>query len=165
MAEPLTDRPHIPGYGIPESSEGVLPWSWARERLERAIVYWLATAGSDGAPHLVPIWGAWVDDRWYVEGGPVRWQRNLRANPRAAIHVEVGEECVMIEGAVLEVVAPGATLARSILAGYAKYKAAANYEADAANWTAGGLWQLTPTRGFAWSALGVDATRYRFDTD
>ena len=66
MADPTADRPHVPGYGIPESTDGILPWPWARERLERAIVYWLATAGSDGAPHLIPIWGAWVADRWYV---------------------------------------------------------------------------------------------------
>jgi nitroimidazol reductase NimA-like FMN-containing flavoprotein (pyridoxamine 5'-phosphate oxidase superfamily) len=82
MTEPLADRPHVPGYGVPESVDGILPWSWARERLERAIVYWLATTGADGAPHIIPIWGAWVGDRWYVEGGPTRWQRNLRENPR-----------------------------------------------------------------------------------
>src|SRR2546425_791833 len=140
MAEPRADRPHIPGFGIPESEDGILPWSWARERLERAIVYWLATAGSDGAPHLIPIWGAWVDDRWYVEGGSTRWQRNLRANPKAAIHIEIGEECVMVEGPTRELAAPQNPLAESILAGFAKYKAAANYEADAASWRNGGLW-------------------------
>ena len=162
MAEPLADRPHIPGYGVPKSKKGTLPWSWARERLERATVYWLATVGSDGAPHLIPIWGAWADDHWYVEGGPVRWQRNLRENPKLAIHVEFGEEVVMVEGPATELVAPPAPLADAILAGYAKYKAAANYEADSANWRAGGLWELQPLRAFAWSSLGADATRYRF---
>ena len=37
MTEPRGDRPHVPGYGIPESVDGILPWSWARERLEAAI--------------------------------------------------------------------------------------------------------------------------------
>jgi len=45
---------------------------------------------------------------------------------------------------------------------YAKYKAAANYEADAGNWAQGGLWELRPVRAFAWSELGKDATRFRF---
>lgn len=162
MPEPIADRPHIPGYGIPESETGILPWSWARERLERAIIYWLATAGNDGAPHLIPIWGAWVGDRWYVEGGPVRWQRNLRANPKLAIHVEFGEEVVMVEGSATQLVAPESPLAEALLAGYAKYKPAANYEADAANWAQGGLWELQPIRAFAWSELGKDATRFRF---
>ena len=162
MPEPIADRPHIPGYGIPENETGILPRSWARERLERAIIYWLATAGDDGAPHLIPIWGAWVGDRWYVEGGPVRWQRNLRANPKLAIHVEFGEEVVMVEGTATELVAPESPLADALLAGYAKYKPAANYEADAANWAQGGLWELQPIRAFAWSELGKDATRFRF---
>jgi hypothetical protein len=162
MTGPTVDRPYIPGYGVPRSETGTLPWSWATERLERATIYWLATVGSDGAPHLIPIWGAWVDDHWYVEGGPVRWQRNLRQNPQMAIHVEFGEEVVMVEGTATELVAPAAPLADTILAGYAKYKAAANYEADSANWKAGGLWALQPLRAFAWSSLGVDATRYTF---
>jgi hypothetical protein len=162
MANPVVDRPHIPGYGVPKSTEGTLPWSWARDRLDRALVYWMATAGSDGAPHLIPIWGAWVDDQWYVEGGPVRWQRNLRANPQLAIHVEFGEEVVMVEGTATEVVAPAGSLAESILAGYAKYRTTVNYEADASNWAKGGLWTLRPIRAFAWSTLGVDATRFRF---
>lgn len=162
MTEPLADRPHIPGYGIPTSPKGLLPWSWARERLERATVYWMATAGRDGAPHVVPIWGAWVHDRWYVEGGPVRWQRNLRANPQMAVHVEFGEEVVMVEGSAIELVAPASPIADDILAGYAKYRAAANYVADAANWANGGLWELRPVRAFAWSVLGRDATRFRF---
>src|SRR5512147_600445 len=121
MTEPIVDRPRIPGYGVPDSSDGTLPWSWARERLDRALVYWLATTGPDGAPHLVPIWGAWVGDRWYVEGGPTRWQRNLRANPNLAIHVEFGDEVVVVEGTARELVAPGSPLSDAILAGYAKY--------------------------------------------
>jgi len=68
MTTPTVDRPHVPGYGIPETTDGTLPWSWATERLDRAIVYWLATTGADQVPHLIPIWGAWVDERWYVEG-------------------------------------------------------------------------------------------------
>ena len=123
MSEPRSDRPHVPGYGIPKTLDGTLPWSWARERLDAAIVYWLATTGADGAPHIIPIWGAWVGDRWYVEGGPTRWQRNLRENPQMAIHIEIGEEVVIVEGPATELVAPGPPLRDEILAGYAKYKA------------------------------------------
>jgi hypothetical protein len=162
VTDPQVDRPHVPGYGIPTSKNGTLPWSWARERLDRAIVYWLATTGSDGAPHLIPIWGAWVDDRWYVEGGPTRWQRNLRENPRLAIHIEFGEEVVIVEGAAHEIVAPPQSQADAIVAGYGKYKAAKGYEADPANWSTGGLWELTPVKAFAWSSFPRDMTRFRF---
>jgi hypothetical protein len=162
VTEPRADRPHVPGYGIPTSTDGILAWSWAVERLERSIVYWLATAGADGAPHLIPIWGAWVDGRWYVEGGPTRWQRNLRENPQLAIHIEAGKEVVIVEGSANELVAPAAPLSDAILAGYEKYKTAADYEASADNWTDGGLWELRPSKAFAWSTFPADMTRFRF---
>ena len=141
--------------------KGTLSWSWASERLDRAMVYWLATASSEGAPHLIPIWGAWVDDRWYVEGGPTRWQRYLRENPKMAIHVEFGEEVVIVEGDAREIVAPDKPQATAILAGYAKYKTI-GYEADEKNWSQGGLWELRPVKVFAWSSFPKDMTRFRF---
>jgi Pyridoxamine 5'-phosphate oxidase len=161
VSEPRSDRPHVPGYGIPTTTNGLLPWSWARERLEAALVYWLATTGADGAPHLVPIWGAWVGDRWYVEGGPTRWQRNLRENSKLAIHIEIGSEVVIVEGTAVELVAPSPDVGDPILAGYAKYRAI-GYEATADNWTAGGLWELRPVKAFAWSVFPTDMTRFRF---
>jgi nitroimidazol reductase NimA-like FMN-containing flavoprotein (pyridoxamine 5'-phosphate oxidase superfamily) len=164
VSEPHVDRPHVPGYGIPRSTKGVLPWSWAVERLEQAEIYWLATASAGGAPHLNPIWGAWVDGHWYVEGGPTRWQRNLRENPQMAIHVESpGGEVVIVEGSASELVAPEAAIADRILAGYAKYRP--SYEATADHWTQGGLWELQPLKAFAWTTFPKDMTRYRFEED
>lgn len=162
MSEPTADRPFVPGYGIPETTDGLLPWSWADERLHRATTYWIATADADAAPHLIPIWGAWVDGRWYVEGGPTRWQRNLRANPQLAVKVEFGKEVVILEGGARELVAPPPTLADRILAGYRKYVESDGYTADAANWSEGGLWELTPVKAFAWSVFPDDMTRFRF---
>ena len=164
MTEPRADRPHIPGYGIPKTLKGTLPWSWAQERLERAMVYWLATAGADGAPHLIPIWGSWAEGHWYVEGGPTRWQRNLRENPKLAVKVEFGDEVVSIEGTARELVAPPEPLSSTILGGYAKYKTAGLYEASASHWTQGGLWELTPVKAFAWSVFPKDMTRFTFPT-
>ena len=51
--EPKADRPFMPGYGISEASEGILPWSWAEERLANSRNYYLATARRDGRPHLM----------------------------------------------------------------------------------------------------------------
>ncbi|MGH2476594.1 MAG: pyridoxamine 5'-phosphate oxidase family protein [Candidatus Limnocylindrales bacterium] len=161
MTEPRADRPHVPGYGVPKTMKETVPWTWARERLDRAMVYWLATTGADGAPHLIPIWGAWVGDRWYVEGGKTRWQRNLRENPKLAIHVEFGEEVVIVEGEAGELVAPPKRDADAILAGYAKYRTI-GYEAEASNWAQGGLWELRPVKAFAWSSFPKDMTRFRF---
>ena len=61
MPEPPASRPHMPGYGIagPTEGRGLLPWSWAEERLTRSHDYWVATVRADGRPHLMPVWGAW----------------------------------------------------------------------------------------------------------
>jgi hypothetical protein len=48
--EPKRDRPDIPEYGIPETEEGVLPWSHVTERMEKAINYWIATTDPKGTP-------------------------------------------------------------------------------------------------------------------
>jgi nitroimidazol reductase NimA-like FMN-containing flavoprotein (pyridoxamine 5'-phosphate oxidase superfamily) len=162
MTDPTADRPHIPDYGIPTSTEGLVPWSWAVELLERALIYSLATAGSDGAPHTIPIWGAWVDGRWYVEGGNTRWQRNLRENPRMAINVAIDADVAIVEGTARELVAPDAPLAERIVAGFAKYREPKGYEASPENWASGGLWELRPEKAFAWSAFPDNVTRFRF---
>src|SRR3990172_3945323 len=39
--EPVAPRPRFPrDYGIPDAEEGLLPWSWASERLESTRNYW-----------------------------------------------------------------------------------------------------------------------------
>ena len=46
--EPHASRPHMPGYGTqgPTEGTGLLPWSWATERLTRSHDYWVATTRS-----------------------------------------------------------------------------------------------------------------------
>jgi hypothetical protein len=58
-------------------------------------------------------------------------------------------------------VAPERDLADRILAGYAKYRP--GYEASVDHWTDGGLWELHPTKAFAWTVFPDDMTRYTFD--
>ena len=162
MTEPVADRPYLRDYGVPTSTEGLVAWSWAVERLETALIYSLATAATDGAPHVIPIWGAWVDGRWYVEGGNTRWQRNLRANPRMAITIALEDDVVVVEGIAGELVAPEPPLADRIVAGFLKYREPKGYEASPENWALGGLWELRPVKAFAWSSFPQDVTRYTF---
>jgi PPOX class probable F420-dependent enzyme len=73
----------------------------ARAFLDRQRVAHLATASADGAPHVVPICFARVDDRVYVaidekpkRGAPnqLRRMRNIAANPRVAIVADVYDD-------------------------------------------------------------------------
>jgi hypothetical protein len=79
-----------------------------------------------------------------------------------AIHIEIGDEVVMVEGTATELVAPAAPLSDAILAGFAKYESAKGYVASPDNWVEGGLWELDPVKAFAWSRFPDDMTRFRF---
>ena len=152
------------GYGVPAANDGMLPWRWARERLEQAPVYWVATARPDGRPHVMPTWGAWVDDRFYFEGSPeTRRARNMAQNPEVVVHVERGDDAVIVEGRVRPVAELQDGFVERLLEGFAKYRATHGYEADAANWRDGGLWELRPRLVFGWSSFPRDTTRWHFD--
>ena len=55
MPTPRASRPHSPGYGIAADEEGLLPWSWAAERLTVARNFFIATTRPDGRPHLMIV--------------------------------------------------------------------------------------------------------------
>lgn len=168
MSEPRASRPRIPGYGVPNDERGTLPWSWAREQLEQALVYWVASVKPDAHAHVMPTWGAWVDDRFYFEGGlETRRARNIDANPWVSVGINTHNEAVIVEGEAHNI-APltDERLIGALLAGYAKYHASDGYDADPANWQdpAGGLWELRPSVVFGWSRFPETTTRWHFDS-
>jgi len=98
---PKTTRPHIPGYGLPKSNKGLLPWKWADDRLKKSRQYWIATTRPDGRPHVMVIWGVWVNDEfWFGTGRKSRKAQNLAANPHCVVCNEDAAQAVIVEGAV-----------------------------------------------------------------
>jgi hypothetical protein len=88
-----------PDYPFPKAGEAHVPWSKVQEQLENAHNYWLATTRPDGRPHVAPLWGIWLDNVLYFEGGAnTRWARNMAINPSASINLESGSEAVIAEG-------------------------------------------------------------------
>ena len=94
---PLASRPHMPGYGLPEtrSRKGLLPWKWAAERLSKGRNYFLATTRPDGRPHVVPCCFVLSGSVLYsaVDSKPksskaLQRVRNIRALPLAALLVD-----------------------------------------------------------------------------
>jgi Pyridoxamine 5'-phosphate oxidase len=115
----------MPDYGLSpaEDGDGLLPWSWAVQHLERAHNYWVATSRPDGSPHLAAVWGLWLGDAFHFStGGRSRKARNLAANPRCVITPEQAEESVVVEGVARPVTDP-ATLSALLAAYRAKYGA------------------------------------------
>ncbi len=99
-------RPAIhPSYGLhPPTPDALLPWSWVVERMTRERNYWVGTTKPSGAPHVMPVWGVWVDDAFYFGTGRESVKaRNLRRDARASVHLESGDDVVIMEGTLVEV--------------------------------------------------------------
>jgi nitroimidazol reductase NimA-like FMN-containing flavoprotein (pyridoxamine 5'-phosphate oxidase superfamily) len=119
---PKASRPHMPGYGLQKSTKGLLPWKWASDRLAKSRQYWIATTRPDGRPHVMPIWGLWLDDGFYFSTGKTsRKARNLAANPNCVICSDNSAEAVVVEGTVKLIDSPEA-LAPVFAAYKKKYK-------------------------------------------
>jgi PPOX class probable F420-dependent enzyme len=90
-------------YGVPQDGSGgeLLPWSWAVEQLTAARNYWICTTHADGRPHAAPVWGVWHDDAvWFGTSPESAKGRNIRRDPRVVVHLESGDDTVILEGEV-----------------------------------------------------------------
>ena len=153
-----TDRPDMPGYGIqpPTQAAGLLPWSFVSDRMSAAKNYWVATASLSGAPQAVPVWGLWVEEQFYFSSGKrSRKGRNLAANPQVVVHLESGDEVVILEGGVEEIRAGSLfdTLAKAY---HAKYAVSLTLQNP--------VYHLVAHKAFAWRErdFPTSATRWRF---
>lgn len=168
MAErrPRAGRPTMPeGYGVPDTDEGVLDWGWAEERLERALNYWFATTRPDGRPHAMPAWAVWLEGTLYFEGSPLtRRARNIADNPAVVVHLESGDDVVILEGEAREVGKPDRGLAERLSGAFTAKYAATKYEyrPPPEQWDDGGLWSVRPRVAFGWTDFPADTTRWRF---
>src|SRR5580700_2357946 len=97
--KPKSSRPHMPGYGLPKGSKGLLPWSWAEQRLKKSHNYWITTVKPDCAPHTMVVWGLWQDGRFlFSTGSKSRKARNLAQNANCVVCTELANEAVIVEG-------------------------------------------------------------------
>lgn len=90
-------------YEVPPDGSGakLLPWSRAVEQLTAARNYWICTTRPDGRPHAAPVWGVWLDDAvWFGTSPDSQKGRNLLRDPRVVIHLESGDDTVILDGEV-----------------------------------------------------------------
>jgi nitroimidazol reductase NimA-like FMN-containing flavoprotein (pyridoxamine 5'-phosphate oxidase superfamily) len=122
--------PFAPGYGIvgAEDGAGLLPWAWVARKMNRCRTFWLATIRPGEAqsarprPHVMPVWGVWLDDAFFFSTGhKSRKGQNLAANAACTVANDDGEEAAIIEGEAKRVDAP-ATLERVAAVYKRKYK-------------------------------------------
>jgi hypothetical protein len=97
----LPDLP--PLYGL-KARKQYLPFSHAEKRLTDSRNYWICTARPDGRPHSIPVWGFWIDGAVYFgTARSSRKARNLAHNAAVSIHLESGDDVVIVEGRAEEV--------------------------------------------------------------
>jgi len=95
--------PHMPAMYIGKKRKRFLPWSHAESRLVRSRSYWVCTTRPDGRPHSIPVWGMWVDGAFYFgTARDTRKAKNIAANPALSVHLESGDDVVIIEGRAVE---------------------------------------------------------------
>jgi hypothetical protein len=149
MTEPRADRPFMPGYGVLPAAEGsgLLAWAEAERRLTVSHDYWCATVRPDGAPHVMPVWGVWLDGRlWFSCGLRSRKARNLALDPRCTLTTDDALDPVVVEGAA-ERLTDADRIAAFVGAVNAKYDAGmtVEFQDPAVN----GTFAVRPVRAFA----------------
>jgi len=154
--------------------EATTPWPEAREQLATTHRYWLTTVRPDGRPHVMPLFGVWLDDALYFTSNPDRRKaRNLARNGQCVVSASTDLLDLVLEGEAVRV-RDEATLRRIAEAYDAKYgwpltlrddgAFDAPYGAPSAGPPPYEPYQFTPSVGFG---LGTDepfgATRWRFE--
>lgn len=87
-----------------------MTWDEVAERLSAPRNYWLSTTTPAGAPHAAPVWGVVTGGTLYLysERSTVK-ARNLAADPRVVVHLESGEEVLIVRGAAEDLGTPAQT--------------------------------------------------------
>ena len=89
----------MPGYGLPEGNKGLLPWSWAEQRLKKSHNSWITTLKPDSSPHTMVVWGLWQDGQFlFSTGSKSRKARNLAKNAKCVVCTEHRHEALIVEG-------------------------------------------------------------------
>lgn len=163
MAHPKVSRPQFPP-GYVERPRAFVSWEQVAGRLSASKNYWLCSVRADGRPHVIPRWGAFVDGRLYYDGSPeTRHARNIAVNPRVTVHLESGDEVVILEGASRPVSKPEPELAKKIAQAYREKYRAFGYAPKPDQWDAGGLYEFTPRQCIAWTQFTEDPTKFVFE--
>jgi hypothetical protein len=161
MPSPRVERPDFdPSYGIPDDPPAGPTWEEVQEKLTASRNYWICTTRANGAPHAKPVWGLWLDGAlWFGVGERSVSGRNLARDARLSVHLESGDDVVILEGvaeAVTSGRAPGALLSQ-----YAgKYAMAEEEEMAEGDW-----YRLAPSVALTWDERDFlrTAARWRWE--
>ncbi len=160
MSQPQATRPYFP-EGYLENPKGMVPWGYIEQRLTAAKNYWICSVRPNGKPHAIPVWAVWVDGCIYFDGSPeTRHAQNIARNPNVAVHLESGDDVLIVEGTVqiLKTAAPG--LGKKLAQAYTTKYVDEGYSPQPDQWDNGGLFQVRPQMVLAWTKFTDDPTKF-----
>jgi pyridoxine/pyridoxamine 5'-phosphate oxidase len=157
----VRDRPELPrGYGLARGKKGLVPWSKVTTSLRRAHNYWVATSGNDRRIHATPVWGLWDEGTFRFSTDPQsRKGKDLLTNPNIVVHLESGDDVVIIEGSAERIRLKGASLEEFAKSYEKKYDIKVDFgNPDFA------VYEVRPRTVYAWMEkdFPVSATRWKF---
>lgn len=136
-----------------------MAWPEVETRLVEARNYWVCTISPDGRPHAAPVWGVWLDGELLFSSDPASVKaRNLSRQPETVVHLESGDDVVILEGRIVRLAADDSVFAPFVSAYDAKY----GIQVEAGPSIA--CFRLRPRKAMAWleSDFPQTATRWRF---
>jgi len=154
--------PQVPPlYGL-KTPHQYLPFRHAERRLASARNYWICTVRPDGRPHSIPVWGFWLDGCLYFgTARSSRKARNLAKNPALSIHLDSGDDVIILEGQAVEVdLTHKPTFKKLDAVSRAKYKMPIMIVPESI------LYSVRPRLVLAWTEKDFpsNATRWSFNT-
>lgn len=163
MKTPKITRPIFP-KGYADNPTSYVDWSWVAAQLTDSKNYWLCSVRPDGRPHAVPRWAVYMDGKIYYDGSPeTRHAQNLTSNPHLSVHLENGDQAVMLEGTSVPAGKPDAGLDGRLVKEYRRKYAEHGYSPDPGQWDEGGLYVFTPRQCLAWTVFFENPTKFIFD--
>ena len=159
--------PDLPAMDFTPANPELTPWSEAVAGLIAAKTYWLSTTRPGGRPHVMPVWGVWLENRFYFSTSATsRKGRNLAANPDCTISVSRHAIDIVVEGSA--VLLTDGSLAQRVAELYGpKYEwpvTVRDCGIYGENGDGGPLYVLTPAVAFGFKEEPeFGATRWRFE--
>jgi len=171
MTNPKIARPTFPP-GYVDKPVSFLTWDWVAAQLTEAKHYWLcsvrppSSGAQGGRPHVVPRWGAFIENKFYYDGSPeTRHSRNILENPNVSLHLESGEKAIIMEGISQPAEKPKPEFAVRLAGEIGKKYSSSGYTPKPDQWDEGGLFIFTPRQCIAWTVFYENPTKFIFEAE
>jgi len=156
-------RPKFP-KGYADNPASYVDWKWVATQLTDSKNYWLCSVRPDGRPHVVPRWGAFIDNKFYYDGSPeTRHAKNIMENAKVALHLESGSQVVILEGTSKPAGNLTAEFAKQLAEAIGKKYSDQGYSPEPTQWDEGGLYVFTPRLCITWTVFYENPTKFVFE--